>query len=256
MSQSMLKSVFEIWRDRRKRVDSLSRAERQKKIYPMSHEQLAAFLGAAFDRITLAERLSAQDEARRGPQPAAERAIRAAQRDAVLFLTLADTGLRPGEALGAPVGGYRFGGSTAARRAGDLAPRAQDHEDRREPHGGSYAAPHRGPKPVAGHMRGGRAGDRRGCHALDLPLGGAHAPRGGVDLQALSRATVQGEAAAVPPVRSPAHLRDASTRARSADYLCRRPTRPREAYDDARALCALAPTRRQDVDRPPGRDSW
>jgi len=96
----MLKSVFEIWRDRRKRVDSLSRAERQKKIYPMSHEQLAAFLGAAFDRITLAERLSAQDEARRGPQPAAERAIRAAQRDAVLFLTLADTGLRPGEALG------------------------------------------------------------------------------------------------------------------------------------------------------------
>jgi len=87
-------------RDRRKRVDSLSRAERQKKICPMTHEQLGAFLGAAFDRITLAERLNSQEEATRGPQPVAERAIRAAQRDAVLFLTLADTGLRPGEALG------------------------------------------------------------------------------------------------------------------------------------------------------------
>jgi integrase len=87
-------------RDRRKRADSLSRAERQKKICPLAHDQLAVLLDAAFDRISLAERLSAQQESRRGPQPSSERMIRAAQRDAVLFLTLADTGLRPGEALG------------------------------------------------------------------------------------------------------------------------------------------------------------
>jgi integrase len=86
-------------RERRKRADSLSRSERQKKICPLSHEQLAALLEAAFDRITVAERLGgpANDPA---PKPAAERAIRTAQRDVVMFLTLADTGVRPGEALG------------------------------------------------------------------------------------------------------------------------------------------------------------
>jgi integrase len=87
-------------RDRRKRADSLSRAERQQKICPLAHEQLATFLDAAFDRISLAERLSAQQDSSRGLQPSSERIIRATQRDAVLFLTLADTGLRPGEALG------------------------------------------------------------------------------------------------------------------------------------------------------------
>ena len=87
-------------RERRKHADSLSRTERQKKICPLAHEQLAAFLDVAFDRISLAERLSAQQDSSRGSQPSSERMIRAAQRDAVLFLTLADTGLRPGEALG------------------------------------------------------------------------------------------------------------------------------------------------------------
>jgi integrase len=61
-----------IGRGRRKRGDSLTQAERRQQIRPLSIEQLAAFLTTA-----------AKDT----------------RRDATLFLTLADAGLRPGEAL-------------------------------------------------------------------------------------------------------------------------------------------------------------
>jgi len=86
-------------RERRKRADSLSRAERQKKIRPLAHEQLAALLEAAFDRITAAERRISAEDDDSASRSDYQQALRAARRDAVLFLTLADTGLRPGEAL-------------------------------------------------------------------------------------------------------------------------------------------------------------
>src|SRR5437870_4746077 len=58
---------------RKRRIGTLSHADRQRSIRPMSYEQLAVFLETA-------QRYSPR-------------------RDAVLFLTLAETGLRPGEAL-------------------------------------------------------------------------------------------------------------------------------------------------------------
>jgi len=67
-----------VGRHRRKGPDTITVAERQQTIRPMSCEQLAAFLAEA------ARAVARQDLARREP---------------VLFLTLTDTGLRPGEAL-------------------------------------------------------------------------------------------------------------------------------------------------------------
>ncbi|MCI0656059.1 MAG: site-specific integrase, partial [Acidobacteria bacterium] len=62
----------------RKRADAITSAERQKKITPLSVDQLAKFLAKA-------DALVRQGEL--------------ARRDATLFLTLADAGLRPGEGL-------------------------------------------------------------------------------------------------------------------------------------------------------------
>ena len=67
---------------RRRRPDSISQAERQKKIRPMDHGQLAAFLAAA------------QADSRHYP----------------LFLLLARTGLRPGEAYALQWGDLDFRG--------------------------------------------------------------------------------------------------------------------------------------------------
>ncbi len=67
---------------RRRRPDSISQAERQKKIRPMDHRQLAAFLAAA------------QADSRHYP----------------LFLLLARTGLRPGEAYALQWGDLDFRG--------------------------------------------------------------------------------------------------------------------------------------------------
>jgi integrase len=61
-----------IGRGRRKRGDTLTQAERRQQIRPLTPEQLADFLQAA---------------------------AAVSRRDAVLFLVLADAGLRPGEAL-------------------------------------------------------------------------------------------------------------------------------------------------------------
>lgn len=60
-------------RSRRKRPDAITQAERRKHIRPLTYEQLATFLAAAEARCS--------------------------RRDLTLFLTMADTGLRPGEAL-------------------------------------------------------------------------------------------------------------------------------------------------------------
>jgi integrase len=62
-----------IGRRGRRQADAISQSERQKKIRPLSHEQLATLLATA--------------------------RARSSRRDYTLFLTLADTGLRPGEAL-------------------------------------------------------------------------------------------------------------------------------------------------------------
>jgi integrase len=62
-----------IGRGRKKRGDAVTQAERRQSIRPLSVEQLDTFLRAA--------------------------ATKASKRDATLFLTLADTGMRPGEAL-------------------------------------------------------------------------------------------------------------------------------------------------------------
>jgi len=73
----------------------MSSAERQKKIRPLSREQLAALVGAALYRAHTVERMQADEESGVDHQ----NALRAARRDAALFLTLADTGVRPGEVL-------------------------------------------------------------------------------------------------------------------------------------------------------------
>lgn len=70
----MTNPALQMGRRRRKRADSLSQAERLKKIRPMSAEQLGAFLAAA-------------------RQPKHRRLY-------PLFLLLARAGLRPGEAFG------------------------------------------------------------------------------------------------------------------------------------------------------------
>ncbi len=60
-------------RGRRKQAGTVSKAERQKKVTPMSYDQLATFLATATTRV--------------------------ARREATMFLALADAGLRPGEVL-------------------------------------------------------------------------------------------------------------------------------------------------------------
>src|SRR5262249_41528561 len=79
----------------RKRADTISVAERQKKIRPLSREQLATLLGVTLDRVTQVEGMRAHEDSSDEHQ----NAVRAARRDAALFLTLADTGVRPGEVL-------------------------------------------------------------------------------------------------------------------------------------------------------------
>jgi len=75
----------------RKRADAMTGTERRQAIRPLSVEQLATFLASAED----VRQREARDE-RRDARPAEEWRDR---RDYALFLTLADAGLRPGEAL-------------------------------------------------------------------------------------------------------------------------------------------------------------
>lgn len=77
-----------IGRRGRKRADTVSQAERQKKIRPLSREQLAAFLTAVEDATAPRVRGAGKDDR-----------VHCSRRDAVLLLALADAGLRPGEAL-------------------------------------------------------------------------------------------------------------------------------------------------------------
>jgi integrase len=76
----------------RKRADGMTSTERRQAIRPMTYEQLAAFLSAAETR-----RETDATEAARDATPAEQWRDR---RDYTLLLTLADAGLRPGEALG------------------------------------------------------------------------------------------------------------------------------------------------------------
>jgi integrase len=80
----------------RKRADTMSLAERQKKIRPLSREQLAALLAVTLDRVASVERMQIDEDSTEEHQ----NVLRAARRDAALFMTLADTGVRPGEVLG------------------------------------------------------------------------------------------------------------------------------------------------------------
>jgi integrase len=76
----------------RKKGDAVTGAERRQKIRPMTGEQLAAFLAAVDGRRGI--------EAAEAGREARDAEIRRDRRDYALFLTLADAGLRPGEALG------------------------------------------------------------------------------------------------------------------------------------------------------------
>jgi integrase len=95
-----------IGRGRRKRAGAISQAERRQQIRPLSLEQLAAFLA-----IT-------------GREP---------QREMVLFLTLADTEMRPGEAPALKWEDVDFTGRSlrvAHLRGRTARPRQADHDAR------------------------------------------------------------------------------------------------------------------------------
>jgi integrase len=200
---------------------TISQAERQASIRPLSVSQLDAFLSTVSDA--------------------------GAPQEAVLFLTLADAGLRPGEALAlqwtdldvatqeilverALAGTTIKPTKTYARRRVELTPRllaaledlANDSRGRgarRQPRAGAVAL-HRSLRPAAHHQARGLA--------IPVPL----SPR---------------RAAPLPALRSAAFLRDPSPRRERADHLRGHPDGALEAHHHARLLRALVADTRAGV---------
>lgn len=231
-----------IGRRGRKRPDSVTQAERQRRIKPLSCEQLAAFLKTLDEASGPRAQGQAEDEH-----------VRCSRRDAVLFLTLPDPGLRPGEALAlrwvdfdaldrtlrierAVAKGQVKTTKTEETRYVDLTPpAARDSQPVAGPYGG------RGSR--------GRAGRALAVH---LPVSDWRPPRPHARRQALPPAPWPDQAPPLPALRSAPHPRHPPAGRGRPDHLRRRPARPRQADHDPGLLRSLAATGGQGVRRPPG----
>jgi hypothetical protein len=165
-----------ITRRGRKGPDTITQAERQRKIRPMTVNQFEAFLVCA--------------------------RAQGSRREWTLFMTLADSDPRPGEALALPWQDFDEvdRALNVERAVSDREVKPTKSEARQD---GPHPAADRGACPVAERPRAGGADRGHRALALDVPDLDGHAHRGGRDRQALPPRAQEGRAAGVPALRPP-----------------------------------------------------